>query len=169
MMRINIYVTLSESFFLHINMELNAFAVGILFADGALWKAHRRFAVRHLRTFGFGKSSTQERMLRDEADALLASLRRRLSVTDGAELQDLFPISVINVLWAMMAGEKHDHEDTEFKMLLHNISEYTRQGNPIIMMFPWLRFVPVANSSLKKLMRSSNILQNYIKVIILHL
>jgi hypothetical protein len=108
----------------------------------------------------------QERMLRDESDALMASLRRRqlAQTASGAELHDLFPISVINVLWAMMAGERHDHEDTEFKMLLENITEFTRQGNPIIMMLPWLRFVPIVNASLKKLMHSGKILQTYIKV-----
>jgi hypothetical protein len=108
----------------------------------------------------------QERMLRDESDALMASLRRRqlAQTASGAELHDLFPVSVINVLWAMMAGERHDHEDTEFKMLLENITEFTRQGNPIMMMLPWLRFVPIANASLKKLMHSGKILQTYIKV-----
>lgn len=110
----------------------------------------------------------QERMLREESDALLTSLRRRqqAQTANGAELHDLFPISVINILWAMMAGERHDHDDQEFKMLLDNITEFTRQGNPIIMMFPWLRFVPLVNTSLKKLNRSGKILQTYIKVTI---
>jgi len=104
-------------------------------------------------------------MLREEAAALGASLRRRRhQQPEGAELHDLFPVSVINVLWAMMAGERHEHDDADFKLLLENITEYTRQGNPIIMTFPWLRFVPLLNAPLKNQMRSARVLQEFVKV-----
>ncbi|XP_059488467.1 methyl farnesoate epoxidase-like [Neocloeon triangulifer] len=136
--------------------------LGILFADGNLWKTHRRFAIRHLRDFGFGKSST-ERMIRDEAEALADAMRTRSNRPEGVHVHDLLPISVINVLWAMMAGQRHDHEDEEFKELLENITEFTRQGHPIMMIFTWLRFVPLVNTSFKKLMKSAYILQSYIK------
>ncbi|CAB3373588.1 Hypothetical predicted protein [Cloeon dipterum] len=136
--------------------------LGIIFADGNIWRTHRRFAIRHLRDFGFGKSST-ERMIRDEAEALVESMKKRAGCPEGSALHDLLPISVINVLWAMMSGQRHDHEDAQFKQLLENITAYTRQGDPLRMILPWLRFIPVINRPIKEAMKSAEILQDYIK------
>ena len=49
---------------------------GILMTDGELWKEQRRFAVRHLKDLGFGKSSL-ESLIMDEVNDLMGDLQVR--------------------------------------------------------------------------------------------
>lgn len=42
---------------------------GLMFADGKNWKSHRRFSLKTLRDFGFGKA-TLETVLIEEADRM---------------------------------------------------------------------------------------------------
>ncbi|GLH16248.1 Putative cytochrome P450 304a1 [Gryllus bimaculatus] len=49
---------------------------GLFFTDGAFWAEQRRFALRHLRDFGFGRRmACAEDTLRDEVEELLALVR----------------------------------------------------------------------------------------------
>jgi methyl farnesoate epoxidase/farnesoate epoxidase len=79
----------------------------VLFSDGSLWREQRRFSLRHLRDFGFGKRSL-EGLIFEEIEVMLQQITERAKSEDNAKLgisvQDLFPVSVINVLWAIMAG-----------------------------------------------------------------
>ena len=43
---------------------------GILFAEGHVWAEQRRFALKNLRNFGFGKHDTMEGLLQYEATEL---------------------------------------------------------------------------------------------------
>ena len=67
-------------------------------------KEQRRFALRHLRDFGFGKSSMEE-MIRDEC----LCLAERLRSMDGLEVdtKQLFNLSVMNILWRMISGSRY--------------------------------------------------------------
>ena len=67
------------------------------------------FAVlpRHLKDFGFGKSSISE-MVMEEYNELAAHFRK--SHEEGQELQglQLFNLSVLNILWRIITGKRHD-------------------------------------------------------------
>ena len=68
---------------------------------GDEWKEQRRFALKHLKDFGFGKSSMEE-MIRIEVTDLADYLR---SVKDEeVETKQLFNFYVMNILWCMMSG-----------------------------------------------------------------
>ncbi len=47
---------------------------GIIFADGQLWSEQRRFALKNLRDFGFGKGS-MEALIKDEVHDLVEYLK----------------------------------------------------------------------------------------------
>lgn len=51
----------------------NYFPPGIIMTEGQLWSEHRRFVLRHLRDFGFGKSS-MEQLIKNEVYDLVAAM-----------------------------------------------------------------------------------------------
>ncbi|XP_065352558.1 uncharacterized protein LOC135947516 [Cloeon dipterum] len=144
--------------------------LGVLFSDGPLWKEQRRFTLRHLRDFGFGKKG-MEGLIHEEINTLINNLNQRIAAskdemeTEGIQIKDLFPVSVINILWAIMAGVRYDHKDENFQVLMHNVNEFFRNGNPTggIMVLPILRFVPFVNAPYNRQLVSVKVLQEFIQ------
>ena len=81
-----------------------AFVSGILFNDGASWRAHRRFTLKTLKEMGFGKN-TLETTLIEEADRIgdffLEKNGRPFVV------QSLFSVVILNVLWTIVANRRY--------------------------------------------------------------
>ena len=76
---------------------------GVAFSQGNYWKEQRRFLLRNLRDFGFGKSSMEDTLL-DEVEKLC----NEYSKTQGTPicLDNSMNLSVINSLWVILTGEK---------------------------------------------------------------
>jgi hypothetical protein len=56
--------------------KFNICVVGLIFTDGPYWQELRRFTLRHLRYFGFGKTS-MEGMIMEEAEYLVKEMRSK--------------------------------------------------------------------------------------------
>jgi hypothetical protein len=84
------------------------------FIIGEEWKEQRRFALKHLRDFGFGKGSMEE-IIREE----FTQLSDKLSTCNGKEIDSdqLFNLSVINVLWGMVAGKRYNYSKISLRLL----------------------------------------------------
>ena len=82
---------------------------GILLQSGSSWKDVRRFTVAQLKEFGFGRSSAIEPMIEEEAEKLIKILRTKLKRPLSTE--HLFNISVFNVLWSMISGQRFELDD----------------------------------------------------------
>ena len=99
---------------------------GIIGGMGEEWKEQRRFALRNLRDFGFGKSSMEEIVMEEFRD-LAEDLRGRVNKGDigGVEVQtsQLFNMSVLNVLWQIMTGKRFDRKNTEQKRTMQNLTD----------------------------------------------
>ena len=80
------------------------FAVATLSINaGDEWREQRRFALKHLKDFGFGKSS-MENMICVEVTDLANHLR---SMKDGEiDTKQLFNFYVMNIMWCMMSGSR---------------------------------------------------------------
>jgi Cytochrome P450 len=109
-------------------------------------------------------------LIHEEIAVLMENLNKRISSADdmqseGILIKDLFPVSVINILWAIMAGVRYDHNNESFQMLMHNVNEFFRNGNPTggIMAMPILRFVPIVNGPYKRQLVSVDVLQKFIQ------
>ena len=83
-------------------------SLGLIISEGDEWKEQRRFAIRHLRDFGFGKSSMED-IIREEFLDIADNLR----TMDGLEVEtkQLFNLNVVNVLWRMMTGSRFNLKD----------------------------------------------------------
>ena len=79
---------------------------GIIAANGEVWKERRRFALRHLRDFGFGKS-LMETLVQDEVKELIQELKQKMEEKpEGIDLSHTFNISVLNSLWMIITGKR---------------------------------------------------------------
>nr|QSD59127.1 CYP370A15 [Diaphanosoma celebensis]QST15067.1 CYP370A5 protein [Diaphanosoma celebensis] len=124
--------------------------LGIMFTEGQFWQEQRRFTLRHLRDLGFGKTSIEDMMI-DEVVELLDEITA-VAAADPDRVVDykgIFNISVINVLWAIVGGERYRRDDRNLKKLLQTLETIFRSGNAlrsavpmpafVFRMFPFLR------------------------------
>ena len=75
----------------------------MLFNDGEGWKNQRRFILKTLKDFGFGKKSL-EGVLVEEADNIGEFFRNQ----NGKPIlvQNLFNVAILNVLWVIVANHR---------------------------------------------------------------
>jgi methyl farnesoate epoxidase / farnesoate epoxidase len=118
--------------------------------EGPFWHEQKRFTLRHLRDLGFGKTSYEDMML-DEIQELLGEISAAAEADPGrvVNYKGIFDISLINVLWSIVGGERYRRGDQYLKRLLRLIETIFRSGNavgactpiPLIVfkMFPKLR------------------------------
>jgi methyl farnesoate epoxidase/farnesoate epoxidase len=135
--------------------------------DGPVWREQRRFTLRHLRDFGFGKRS-MEAFIHDEAHALIKLVDLRISDEDF-DLLPFLSILAINVLWTIMAGKRHDFDDENFLKLTHSVMAMFRLGsqfNPVIFS-PTLQNIPIVNSSFKIQTTTTLQIRRFVQVLLL--
>jgi len=68
----------------------------VIFSHGPYWKELRRFLLRNLRDFGFGKSSMENLFLEE-----ITKLNRKLGENVGQpiDLNGIMNVSIVNALW----------------------------------------------------------------------
>jgi hypothetical protein len=91
---------------------------GIIHAEGEHWSEQRRFALRTLRDYGFGKSGMAELIL-DEVTEFMDWLRKE----NGAAVdpKPRLRLSVVNALWKVITGERYSHDDPKLQNVLTNM------------------------------------------------
>ncbi|XP_055336941.1 cytochrome P450 2J4-like [Paramacrobiotus metropolitanus] len=90
----------------------------------------RKFTLISLRSFGFGKSSMQETMLR-EADELVSAFRRHCSTASEGRLSQPRPFNprsplanaAANVICSVLMGNNFQQGDTDFRVLSDDLTE----------------------------------------------
>lgn len=85
--------------------------LGVAFTDGARWEELRRFSLKTLRQLGMGRHGMVEQVEREAAEMVshFKALVDRSSAPDGTAtvgMEHAFDMSVLNVLWAMLAGHR---------------------------------------------------------------
>ena len=125
---------------------------GLFFLQGDDFNEQHRFAIRHL--IDLAKPST-ENVFREEIADLLDELKEQCdSDPDGlVDFTRLFNISVINLLWAIVAGKRFQHDDVKLKRLQRGVEDLFRGGNPIGASVPVPAIVFRIFPSLKKYFR----------------
>ncbi|XP_037775115.1 methyl farnesoate epoxidase-like [Penaeus monodon] len=118
---------------------------GVMFVEGEFWKEQRRFSLHHFRNLGFGKRS-HESVIHEEAKELIDEI---LDADGSVKLQSVVGISSINILWAVMGGDRFPRKDPQLMHLVDSLNKLFRAGDPsggLVGAFPFLRhFVSRAN------------------------
>ena len=105
--------------------------------------------MRQLRDCGFGKTSI-ESMIHEEISACTDNIKASLEKSNDSVtwVHDVFGVSLINILWAVTAGERFSHTDQKFKNILAKLTENFRSGNPLANLFedyPILKRIPIVS------------------------
>lgn len=98
--------------------------------DGHDWQEQRRFSLRHLRDLGFGRTSSEgliQEEIHDLADEIHSkSLAHPQRVVN---LKGMFNLSLINILWALIGGERFKRNDVKLSHLLDIVEKFIRSGD----------------------------------------
>ncbi|CAL8116997.1 unnamed protein product [Orchesella dallaii] len=121
--------------------------MAIIWGNGEIWQVLRRFTIRTLRDFGFGKSSSMDIVINEELTKFLGHfdqiLKRSQNNNENVVITtELFDLSVINVLWRLVTGKSYELENVRLNRLLHLSHEFVRiskNGEDISTSFPFLR------------------------------
>ncbi|XP_045133474.1 cytochrome P450 2L1-like isoform X2 [Portunus trituberculatus] len=111
---------------------------GIASSNGVLWHNNRRFTLRQLRDLGMGKSSLVEAVQHQ-------CLKLRETLAEGAGTPAMIPhqlhVTVLNVIWHMVASKQFDAEDKRLQEFVKLMSESTLLSNRMAIkdFMPWLQ------------------------------
>ncbi|KAG8223773.1 hypothetical protein J437_LFUL001493 [Ladona fulva] len=112
-----------------IQKEYDKGSYGMMNIQGEKWKEQRKFTLRHLKEFGFGKSSL-EGIAYEEIQAVFTEMERisggyKYNWANPVPVHNLLGYAGINVLWHIMAGQRYNLTDPTLKKLLNNIKRLT--------------------------------------------
>nr|CAD7198873.1 unnamed protein product [Timema douglasi] len=129
---------------------------GVLLTDAEFWQEQRRFVLRHLREFGFGRRTMGE-LIEAEAGQMVRMFREKLRDSPGpgavVSMHDVFGVYVLNTLWSMMAGIRYSPDDLELKKLQDLLTELFAKIDMVGCLFshfPVLRFIAPELSGYKQ-------------------
>jgi len=119
---------------------------GILFNFGPDYKELRRYTLRTLRDFGFGKKGSESIVL-DECESMKIAIIEMMKKNDGIiNVDKLFNKAALNVVWSVTADERYDYDDKNMEKLYHFLDLFTLMGRHIIGkplgIFPILKHFP---------------------------
>ena len=77
-------------------------------SEGAVWSEQRRFTLRHLRDFGFGKNAGEE-LITNEMKEFIQGLEA--SVGQPLSLNKSFSVAALNTLWMILSGVRYEQDD----------------------------------------------------------
>ncbi|KAF9419040.1 hypothetical protein HW555_004367 [Spodoptera exigua] len=115
--------------------------LGIVFNDGPSWSKTRRVVLKYLKSFGYN-SKFMESYIAEECRALV-----KLRTGDAGQpilVNSMFNISIVNILWRLVAGKRYDLEDRKLKTLCDLIMRLFRavdMSGGILNFMPFVRHI----------------------------
>lgn len=121
--------------------------LGINEASGQTWIEQRRFALKNLRDFGFGRKS-MDLIIQEEADMLIQSLLKENREKKEVLIVNTFNAPIVNALWQIVASNRFDPEDEATKDIMEKLALHFKSRMEIIDFVPVIRpYLPVSKSS----------------------
>ncbi|XP_051862296.1 probable cytochrome P450 304a1 isoform X2 [Drosophila albomicans] len=152
------------------------FPPGIFFQEGVLWKEQRRFILRYLREFGFGRRFEElELIIKEEISDMLDLIRcgprypheHHLVKPGGYRVQlPLFfnPFSA-NCHFHIVYNERHSRADmAKLVQLVQMGLQFQRASDDygrLLSIMPWIRYIWPESSGYRKLMQSNQFVHAY--------
>ena len=112
---------------------------GVLLSAGYIWHQQRRFTLRTLRDFGFGKQG-MEGMIKEEVSQFKQYIES--NINEPMDFHQNLMLPILNALWKITVGERFDYDNARLLDINHRLSEtFKIFGDPaqmIIAAYPWL-------------------------------
>ncbi|XP_022902146.1 probable cytochrome P450 303a1 [Onthophagus taurus] len=149
--------------------ELRTFGLrrGVLLTDEELWYEQRKFVVRHLREFGFGRRSMSA-MIEDEAKTMILHFKKQMEKGQNSaviEMDKMCGVHILNTLWMMLAGTRYSPEDfelNEVQRILTDLFKNIDMVGALFSQFPLLRFIAPDFSGYNLYMKSHRPLWKFV-------
>ena len=95
--------------------------LGLIWTQGKYWQEQRRFTMKHLKDFGFGRANL-DIIIQDEASHLIEGLLSKSYVGDVL-FDGTFDTAVINALWQIVASKRYDPDIPESQVALQKVEK----------------------------------------------
>ena len=128
---------------------------GILVSDGKIWSQQRRFALRTLKDFGFGKTSSffleyctyfyysilgMEGLIHEEVNLFKSFIDQQRS--EPFDFMNKLNLPILNALWKVTVGERFSYDNPRLLSIVERLTEaFKIFGNPsqaLLLAYPWL-------------------------------
>ncbi|KAJ8713461.1 hypothetical protein PYW07_013831 [Mythimna separata] len=137
--------------------------LGIVFNDGASWTKTRRIVLKYLKSFGYN-SRFMENYVSEECRALVRL--RQSDVGEPILVNNMFNITIVNILWRLVAGKRYDLEDRKLNLLCDLIMRLFRavdMSGGILNFMPFVRHVLPGMSGYTELRSIHNALHDFLR------
>lgn len=132
---------------------------GVLLTDGELWKEQRKFLIKHLKEFGFGRKGMGH-IAQSEATHMVKDVIAMAGIDDNnsvpLQMHNFFNTYVLNTLWTMMAGLRYEAFDPQMILLqamLFDLFKAIDMVGTLFSHFPILSIIAPTTSGYKDFMR----------------
>ena len=112
---------------------------GLIMSEGETWKQQRRFSLRTLRDFGFGKQGLEE-LIMDEVKMFKHLLDTE--VGQPIDIATKLNLPILNALWKVTVGERFDYDDPRLLDICQRLTETFKLfvGTKLALnSYPWMR------------------------------
>ncbi|XP_066273784.1 cytochrome P450 2J4-like [Branchiostoma lanceolatum] len=121
---------------------------------GSFWKQQRKFALKSLRDFGFGKRSMEGKIL-EEAEGLKEEILQ--TANTPFNVRPLLQNAVGNVICSIVFGSRFEYSDPKFQYLMERITQNFGEQELVgaTNFFPWLRHIPAVRKAVDKMLKNA--------------
>lgn len=141
--------------------------LGVVFTDGHFWTEQRKFTLKTLRHLGMGRSSMVEHVEREAAEMVSYLGAQSAGGVRPIAMEHAFDVSVLNVMWALLAGHRFDLHDARLAQLLQLIHASFRvidMTGGVLNQFPLVRHFAPDMCGYRPLIRTLQPLWVFLKV-----
>lgn len=119
--------------------------LGILLVDQNFWQEQRRFMLRQLKEFGFGRKSMSS-LIEEEAAHMVEYLRETIRNNDSNifNMEMIFNVPILNTLWKMIAGTRYHPDDKELGKIMNIMAQLfaaVDMSGGLFSHFPILKYI----------------------------
>lgn len=117
--------------------------LGVVFTDGDFWENQRRFSATTLKQLGVGKFGMAKH-IEHEAEELIREFFNKAESSESFFMDSAFDISVLNLMWVLLKGERFDLRDQRLIDLVaavHKNFQILDMSGGILNLFPSIRHI----------------------------
>ena len=123
----------------NLTIFLNCVLSGVFLSEGKTWVDQRRFALRTLRDFGFGKQGMEE-LIQEEVELFKAFILK--NGEESFDFNNKLNLPILNALWRITVGERFEYDNPKLLSIVQRLTEaFKRFGKPeavMVFAFPWI-------------------------------